>query len=207
MMFESGRMRRAVEVRLYTYDKTHMDTDGEQFGYVRCVIQRNKSESYNVFGTVQTLYEQMASSNVIGCSSIPDKAWRILPNMYLHIIPAVRKIYNYCTIYRMKDNPGWYGLYRAVFSIVGLPTRKELYDIDVTMFNSTAPVMFEHWQIQHLLNDQWANVFIGSNETTYSWKHIKQLKVARYRLPKKSTFESMTDDGLDGDTYVRTKIF
>lgn len=204
----AGRKRYAQLVRLYMYDRDHVEKDGEPLGYVRTVATREKKGSYNLFGAVGALQEQMQIGNWVGCSQLPALAYRILPNMYLHTAPVNLKIYNFTVIYKPTASHLYY-LYNLVHNCADVPSRREMMSNAQTVINTKIqPIIVELYQIQNCLCDAWANVGTEISQGYTLWLHLKQIHAKKFVMPQGEPrdLEDIIDNAEPGDSYLRTKF-
>lgn len=204
----AGRKRYAQLVRLYMYDRNHVEKDGEPLGYVRIITTRSKGESYNIFAAIAALQEQMQVGNWIGASDMPKAAYRILPNMYLYTAPAVQRIYNFTVIYKHNASHLYY-VHNIVHNSADIPSRKEMLHNTQGLFNTgVQPITAELFQIQHCLCDSWANVGTEIYPQFTLWLHLKRMNVNKFAMPQgvHRELNEILDDGDPGDSYLRTKL-
>lgn len=204
----TGRKRYAQLVRLYMYDRNHVEKDGEPLGYVRVVATRNKGEQYNVFAAINALGEQMQVGNWLGSSSMPKGAYRILPNLYLYTTPAYQKIYNFVAIYKHNSSHEYY-VHNIVHNSIDIPSRKEMLNNIQKVFDTgVRPITAELFQVQHCLCDSWANVGTEIYPQFTLWLHLKKMRVRRFSMPQgvSRDLDEILDYGEPGDSYLRTKM-
>lgn len=205
-ILSTGRVPYARLVRLYVYDKGFIERDGEPFGFVRVLAHREKGHGYNIGAYFNALQHEMGVANWVGCSSIPDGAARLLPNMYLQVLPAYKKLFNITAIVKMRQSDE-YAVYNTVLQYCDMPTRQEIRDCIQNNINTCQPQIAEFWQVQDCINDGWANVGTNVTDRHHTWIHLRMLEEDTFQAPfDRRPLREILDDGEPGDTYLRTRV-
>lgn len=203
----TGRIRYTRLVRMYVYDKNFIERDGEPFGYVRCVARREKGQGFNIPTHMNILFQEMVDKNWIGCSAIPEGAARILPNMYLQVLPAKQKLYNLTGLVKY-EHMNYYQVYNLVLQLFDMPSRREIRHALQEAINTSLPHQADLWQIKDCLNDGWANVGTDVEQMYSLWIHLKEYPMESFTPPSRGRrpLRDCVDDGDDGDVYLRTRV-